>query len=204
MARFVHYRCPDCEGTFKYMHHPSDAPPPDRCPLCEAWVSTEAPPEEVFVPQAPRIRENAYAKSIDRVYREQEQASIERADEAAAALEDVYRAQPKEDGPAEPLIDHMQKAEIMGLRSGIKITDMKDPSSMREGDSAAISSTPPSLREGGATAAFQNLGGAIPNHTPGIGPPGEATRQALSAQHGSRAQVMTAQGQMRPTYIDRR
>lgn len=202
MAKFIHYRCPDCAGVFRHLHHPSDAPPPERCPLCGAWVSSDAPPDPVFVPQAPRIRENAYAQSIDRVYRAEERASEQRAADAVATLEDVYRQQPKEGGPADEAVAHAQKLELAGLRAGIKITDMKDPTSMREGDVAAVTSTPKSLQEGGAVARFQNFAGAPPTAgSPGVG---DGIRQLLTAGHGQRAASLGARDQLAPRFVDRR
>ena len=207
MARFIHYRCPDCDRVFRHLHHPSDAPPPDRCPLCGAWVSGEEPPQPVFVPQAPLIRENAYAKSIDSVFRANEAASIERANEAAGQLEDLYRVQAKDE--FQNVTEEFQRSAVASLKSNLKITDMKDPSSMREGDVAAVAPTPPSLREGGSIARFQNLGGAVPNHQPGVGPEhlGTATAEAISgplgSHHRARAEALARQGQIAPSYGQR-
>lgn len=207
MARFVHYHCSSCDRIFRYLHHPSDAPGPETCTLCGAFVAKDPPPEPVFAPAAPLIRENAYARSIDRVYRAQEQSSLDRADAGEALLERMYRDQPVEDGPEREMIEHARKLELAGLKSGIKMTNMQDPSSMREGDMAAIGAvagTPPGLREGGQVAQFQALGGQVPNYAPGIAPhTGDQARQAIVAQHGAQAQAMTARGQMSPTFFDR-
>ena len=75
------YRCPECAGKFSWAR---DAEPPDRCPLCNAWVSEDEPDE--FIPKAPAIRKSVYAKSMDQTYRRMEAASIERADEAESIL----------------------------------------------------------------------------------------------------------------------
>jgi hypothetical protein len=140
MARYQHYRCPECGGTFRFLHEHSDTPPPDRCPLCNAWVSEDEPPQPVFVAQAPGIRKSAYTKSVDQTYRAMEQSSIERADEAAALLESDYAAQPKDEHDG--LVKATQKEQIAQLRSELKLTNMKDPSQMREGDTAHIGSAP--------------------------------------------------------------
>ncbi len=173
--RYRHYRCPDCQGTFKHRIIAADDPPPDRCPLCNSWMNVDEPPEPIFVPQAPGIRENAYAKSVDQVYKAMEESSIQRAKDAADILE-------------------VKESEM----SHLKITNMREPSEMRAGDVAAITETPASLRSGGSQAGFQNLGGIIPNVMPGIGPAqaGEAARQALTQSHGQRAAQLIAKGQM--------
>lgn len=173
--RHKHYRCPDCAGTFKHMIVGGDDAPPDRCPLCNSWMNIDEPPEPIFVPQAPGIRENTYAKSADQTYRAMEEASIQRAKEAADILE-------------------VKESDM----SHLKITNMRDPSEMREGDTAAIVETPASLRTGGSQAGFQALGGVIPNVAPGVGPAqaGESARQMLTETHGQRAAQLIAKGQM--------
>jgi hypothetical protein len=200
VARYLTYQCPDCDGKFRHLQHPSDCPPPDRCPLCGSWVSEDAPPEPVFVPQAPLIGGNLYGKSIEQVYRQNERASIERSEEAASLLETTFAAQPKDEH--DPLVHDTQRHQIADMRSSLKMTNMVDPSSLREGDISAIAPTPQSLTSGGSKAAFQNLGGVMPNHAPGVGPAmvGETTRQGVAAQHASRAQAMTQRGQLAPAY----
>jgi hypothetical protein len=174
-ARHKHYKCPDCGGVFRHRILSPDDGPPDRCALCQSWMNMEAPPEPVFVPEAPGIRENAYARSIDRVYRAEEAASIQRAKDAADILE-------------------VKESDMAHL----KITNMRDPSEMREGDISAIAPTPPSLQSGGSYAGFQLLGGAVPNHAPGVGPAqaGDQARQMINQLHAERGAQVVAKGQM--------
>jgi len=86
MAKFRFWRCPDCGGTFKHLHHPSDAPPPDRCALCGAWMSDAEP---TFVPQAPGIRNGAKVRAVEDVYYAMEDGSKARAEAAAQILPGV-------------------------------------------------------------------------------------------------------------------
>lgn len=179
MARFlVRYRCPECVGEFKF---PFGEEPPDRCPLCNAWVSEAEPPE--FTPKAPAIRKSAYAKSIDQVYRATEAASIERANEAAGVLESAYAAQPR-DAESTGLLAETQRKEITELRSDLKMTNMKDPSQTREGENSWI---PPRMADGNSPvtrgAAFQMTGGGVPDVMPGVGG-GRANVDALRAPGG--------------------
>jgi hypothetical protein len=194
MARFVHYRCPDCGGTFRWLHHPSDSPPPDRCTLCNAWVSEDEPPEEVFVPQAPGIAKSNYAKSIDQTYRATEEASIARANDAAGQLEDAYRKEdresPFEGDPA--VLREFQRNQVAEMRSGLKITDMKDPSSMREGDNAAVNK--PVQVPG---AGFQSFEGATARDALGGGGGMNAPFvSAATRDHSARASAMIRAGQI--------
>ena len=132
MAKYTFgYRCPECAGKFVW---PREEAPPDRCPSCHRWMSTKEPD---FEPKAPAIRKGTYSKSVDQTYRAMEEQSILRAEEAAGILEDTYRAMPK-DEHATALLAKTQKEEIAELRSELKITNMKDPAEMREGDTAAI------------------------------------------------------------------
>jgi len=177
MARFVYYLCPDCGGKFRWLHHPSDSPPPDRCTLCNAWVSADEPPQEVFVPQAPGIRESPFAKSVDQTYRAMESASIERAKEAADMA-----------GVPEVEMSHL------------KLTNMREPSEMREGDTAAImpnvGQAERNLTVGPSKPGWQMMEGGVPNMAPGVGPAksGEATRANVTAGHSQRAQSMISAG----------
>jgi hypothetical protein len=179
MARFVHYRCPDCGGTFRFLHHPSDSDPPDRCQLCHAWMSDDEPPEEIFVPQAPGIKKSPYAKSVDQTYRAMEDASIQRAKDAADMA-----------GVPESEMNHL------------KITNMRDPSEMREGDTAAImpaaSVAAQRLTIGQSAPGWQDLSGTIPSVMPGVGPAkaGDTTRQSVGNSHSSRASQMVRAGEM--------
>ena len=206
----VTYICPDCGGKFVHVHHLSDLTPPDRCELCGAWMSEDEPPQEVFEPQAPAIKSSDYAKSVDQSYRAMEEQSAARADEAADQLESWYQRDDKENphqgDPA--LLDDFKKNQIAELKSGIKITDMKDPSQMRPGDTAAIlpatsvaaqrlsiGASKPGFQEyvggsgtGGATSALSHLTGhkGWENGSP----------PAPNPVHNARAAAMVRQGQM--------
>jgi hypothetical protein len=160
------------------MHVLSDDPPPDRCPLCGAWVS-EAPP--VFVPLAPGIRQSAFAKSWDQTARAVEASSIQRADDAG----DMLDRQLREAGVDED----SRRREIFELKSGLKVTNLRDPSEMREGDTSAImpsSQAAARLSIGPSHPGFQQLAGGVPNHTPGIGPAhsGAATHAVMNGHRG--------------------
>lgn len=189
MAHYQSYRCPDCQGLFRHMHHPDDSPPPDRCPLCGAWVSEDAPPEPAFIPQAPGIRKSAYARSVDQTYRAMEQSSIERADDAAALLEAEYARQPKDEMADYGLLKVMHKEQAAELKSSLKITDMKDPSQMRAGDNAVIGgSSAPNMVNG---AGFRSLAGPVP----GSGTNAPFISQA-TADHSARAAQMIQAGRI--------
>lgn len=73
MPRYQAYDCDVCGGTFRYLHHPNNSPPPDECPLCGAANT----PEPSFIPQAPAIKGIAAAAG-DQVYRSMEAASEHR------------------------------------------------------------------------------------------------------------------------------
>lgn len=113
MAKFQHYHCSACNGVFKFFHALSDSPPPDCCQICGAVLDEEAVP--AFVPKAPGIRKSLLVASENKLYRQMEASSIQRAKEAAAAA-----------GVSEKEMSH------------IKITNMREAGEMREGDTAAI------------------------------------------------------------------
>ncbi len=69
------YGCPECGGTFKFLHLNRDEPPPDNCELCKAYMGDE--PQEI--PGAPAII-GVKAKAIDDAYRQLEESSAARAD----------------------------------------------------------------------------------------------------------------------------
>ena len=197
MAKFVHYKCPDCGGVFRHLHTLSDEPPPDRCSLCHAWMNEDEPPEAVFVPQAPGIRKSAYARSVDATYRATEAASIERADEAAAMLESEFAKQPKDEHNT-ALLAEFQREQVENTRSELRVTNMRDPSEMRPGDTAAIM---PSAAAAAARLAtptggpgFQVPGAGIP-----IAPPGQRNAEVVSRltqNHSQTAAQMIRAGQM--------
>ncbi len=198
MARYQSYRCPECGGVFRHFHHPSDSPPPDRCPLCKAWVSDDEPAEPAFLPQAPGIRKSAYVKSVDQTYRNMEAASIERAEEAAGILETAYAKQPR-DEEFSGLVEVTQREQIAKLKSDLKLTDMKDPSEMRPGDVAAIMPPMKSDSPVAKGAGFQTFAGPAPDHLPGVGGGRQAlesVRTATAGSHSSNAARLIQAGNM--------
>jgi hypothetical protein len=62
------YKCPDCEGTFRFLHMTREEPPPEHCELCGNYMGEE--PEEELA--APAIGGSALSKSVEAVYRTQE------------------------------------------------------------------------------------------------------------------------------------
>jgi hypothetical protein len=79
MAQYVTvYRCPDCDGKFKW---PRDIDPPTRCQLCDSWMSVDEPP---FEPKAPALRNGAIVKAVEDVYYAMEDGSKHRAEQMAA------------------------------------------------------------------------------------------------------------------------
>jgi hypothetical protein len=190
LAKFQHYRCPECAGVFRHTHLLLDkSDPPDRCPLCQAWVNEDEPPDEAFVPQAPRIKKSPYVKSVDQTYRNMEEASILRADEAAGILESTYAAQPKDEHDS--LVRATQLEEIALLKSELKITNMRDPSEMREGDTAHIPKpASPAIPTG---ASFQPYAGSVSGAAVS---PMASTIKSFTANHTPRAMAMIRAGNM--------
>jgi hypothetical protein len=157
-------------------------------------MNLDEPPDEVFVPKAPAIQKNNYAKAIDQTYRATEEASIARANDAASQLEDAYRKEdresPFEGDPA--VLREFQRNQVAEMRSGLKITDMKDPSSMREGDNAVVNR--PVQVPG---AGFQSFEGATARDALGGG--GGLNAPFVSAatrDHSARASAMIRAGQI--------
>jgi hypothetical protein len=208
MARYRYFRCPDCGGTFKDLQVLSDDPPPNRCALCHAWMNMDLPPEEAFVPLAPGIKKSAYAQAVDQTHRATEKASIERSEEAAGLLADAYRAQnranPQEGDRA--ILDDFEKNQIAELKSGLKITNMKDPSEMRPGDTAVIGPSADAAAQrlsiGPSAPGFQTFAGPPPNYAPGVGPAhaGEGARQMTNQWHAANAGAVVRAGQLAPAY----
>lgn len=178
------YRCPECAGKFSWSR---DAEPPARCPLCNAWVSEDEPEE--FVPKAPAIHKSVYAKSIDQTYRQMEAASIERADEAESILSSEYAAQPRDE--FDGLVKATQREELQKLKSEIKMTNMKDPSQMRAGDTAQIAA-PASVPASMTGASYQPPPGGFS----GSGAEFAKTISRLTSNHTPRAVSMIRAGQM--------
>ena len=162
-----HYSCPDCEGRFPWLHHPSDEPPPNFCPLCGSCVTVDP----AFVPAAPHIG-RSIGRTADQVYRQMEVASADAAASAAAFAGD---------SPADHAV--------------MKISDMADY--LRPGDTAAkMRDNPIAQMMSAGQGGFQGLGGlsgadfaagvaqgAFPRR-------GEATRQSLVADHHQLARAM--------------
>lgn len=184
---FFGYRCPECGGKFKWNRNEE---PPERCPLCQAWVSEDEPAE--FAPKAPAIHKSPYVKAVDLIYRETERQSIDRANEAASLLEDEYRRQPNDEHSA--LTAEFQKSQLDDMRSGLKITNMREPTEMREGDTAAImpKTSPNSPVVQGA--GFQTYNGAVS----GGGGSGDMANfvKSFTADHTPRAVGMIRAGNM--------
>lgn len=182
MARYRHWRCPDCGGTFKHLHHPDDAPPPDRCLLCGAWMSETEP---VFVPQAPAVGNPARVKAVDDVY---------------YGMEDATKAR------AELMARHTPGASASDF-SHTLITDMNDR--QKPGD-IAWKPPPPSpvtqqmefLKQRGANVGF-GAGSGIPNYAPDIPLTGDAARQQMTRNHHQMVRELVAGGQI-GSYSERR
>ncbi len=112
MAKTRTYCCPDCDGQFNYMQHPSDAPAAPRfCPLC--GFDTEAD-DDTFTKAitAPHIGK-PIGKAGDRTYRQMEAQAEER---ITAAVE----------------MTGQDRADF----NDMKITNLQD--NLREGDVAAM------------------------------------------------------------------
>lgn len=100
-------RCPDCRKTFPY--DPVNESWPDDCPLCGAFIGTDKDGNEVAMPA---IR-TARSKSSDALYRQIEQASEQRVEQAAQMA-------------------GVSKEDMAGL----KVTNLND--ARREGEIAAV------------------------------------------------------------------
>ena len=160
----------------------------------------------MFTPQAPGIRKSPLVKSVDQTYRAMEEASIQRADEASGMAWDHAHAA----GMTDAQIRDTRIADM----NEIKITNMRDPSEMREGDTAAITPSRPSpvvqnlqaLQAQGMGGGFNPLnvnGQAVPGQLlagaahEGVYPhAGENTRRALSTDHAERSWRMQKAGEM--------
>jgi hypothetical protein len=166
-------------------------------------VREDEPPDKPFVPKAPAIRKSGYVRSVERTYREMERSSIARAEEAADQLEAAYASQPR-DAEFSGLLQATQREQVAQLKSDLKITNMKDPGQMREGESAAImpamSADSPVVKG----AAFQMMGGAPADVAPGVGGGGlpvRAVRDSLAGSHAANANRLIRAGNM-GTYRD--
>lgn len=176
MAKFQHYHCSACNGIFKFFHALTDSPPPDCCQICGAVLDDSAPP--VFVPKAPGIRKSLLVVSENKLYRQMEASSIQRAKEAA----DVA-------GVSEAEMSH------------IKITNMREAGEMREGDTAAIMPATNTVAQ--VMQQHPNMTGfntQQPGSQYALGTPdaGAAALSMIKPNHASVAGRLTANGQMRP------
>ena len=205
MAVYRYYRCPDCGSKFRYLHHPNPEEDPfdGECPICNSGGA-----EITFFPTAPGIRKSPLVKSVDQTYRGMEEASIQRAKEAESIAWDAARASGMTD-------TQIRDTKITDM-SNIKITNMRDPSEMREGDTASIGPPPTSpvvhslknMAAQGGGGGFNPLvtagGNVIPGqvlaqnaHADGIQPhAGEFIRQATNMSHNERAWKMQKAGEM--------
>lgn len=192
------YRCPDCSGLFTHTYRSDDPAFPERCPLCNSWVSEDEPPAEVFEAPAPMIKKNTFGKSEEQTYRAVSEASVARANDAADQLADRYAREDRENPfeGNEAILKDFQKNQIDELRSGLKITNMKTASEMREGDSAVVgsaSAAAQNLTVGASKPGFQNFGaGNAPPVTPG----NANFVSQFTSNHTARATEMIAAGRM--------
>jgi len=104
------YQCPECGGKFRWL---MAEPAPLFCPLCSAYVGEDEPAE--FEPKAPLIAKRGN-QVPDAVFRQMEQGSIDRADQA-----------------------HAMAGGDRADYNNLHITNLKD--NLREGEIAAV--TPP-------------------------------------------------------------
>lgn len=161
MPRLVTYRCPECQGTFDFLHHPSDEPPPNECQICHASFSDE--PEKAFVPKI-NIG-TAKGKIPDRLYRDMEKGSEIRAEMAAEVG----------GGSASDY-------------SALKITDMND--NLRQGDMAAKMNTAAAVRnlsQFGAPVGLQtSINAPLYREQARSGPAAQTTRKLIDGMDHQR------------------
>lgn len=171
------YQCPDCEGTFSFLHTVTDGveePPPSYCALCGSYVGAEA----TALPSNFRVG-STRAKSSDRTYRAMEDAS---------------------DARAQMMADQtgLDKSEF----SHTKITNLRD--NLRQGDQAAKLPPNPVSQMMDATpnrtGMMQNaaaVGYAQATQVgPGAGRHGHSTRTMLQASHSQRSAHVAAEGRL--------
>lgn len=189
MARFQHYHCSACGKVFRFCHVLLDEPPPAACQLCGALMDDEAVP--IFVPQAPGIRKSLLVESERKLYRQMEESSIRRAEEAASMA-----------GVPTAAMSHL------------KLTNMRELGEMREGDTAAIMPTTSTAAipmvaptefhgQGGFNPLVDQQGHAMTGEIFARAVPtgdaprkGDETRTQVLTNHRDRAWRMTTAGQM--------
>ena len=177
MPRYQAYQCDECGGKFRWLHHPSDSPPPEQCPLCGAAGSAAAS----FIPQAPAIKGVAAAAG-DQVYRSMEAGS-------------EYRMQVAAEQFGGDASDY----------NALKITDLKD--NQREGDTAYKMPAPAANVVGqfmqqnpaapvGSQHAAQAMAYAEAAHQGYFPHAGSRTSSVVGNVHSRLAAQMAAKGQM--------
>jgi hypothetical protein len=173
MAHFQSWACPDCGGKFRHLHHPDDAPPPDRCPLCDAWLSDAEP---TFIPQAPAVR-SGVAQAVDDVYRGTEDSSRLRTE----------------------MMAQIGGGSASDYAHTI-VTNMKD--NQKPGDIAYVAPPPNPVTQVMAatpnlTGHQQNALAFAEANRVGVGAyAGERARQATVAQHRQQVQALVGAGQL--------
>lgn len=164
------YVCPSCEGSFTFMHHPVDEPPPRFCPLC-AYDSHSADVVEFAAAiVAPHVKNRVIVQAVDQTYRQMEAGAEHQIQEAAR-------------------MTGLDASEFANM----KITDMKD--NLREGDVAAVpvnNVVSQAMAAAPNLTGFQNqnaLGYAAAAHVGSDAHAGAKTasmlRQAHAAKHGN-------------------
>lgn len=166
------YQCPECGGKFRWLF---DEPAPLYCPLCSAYVGEEAPAE--FTPKAPLIAKLGNAVP-DKVFRDMERGSIERADQA-----------------------HEVGGGDRSDYNNLHITDMKD--NLREGEVAAVTPPPNPVQRfmmqhpgaGGVQGAASAQGYAAMAHAGPYPHAGASAVGKIQEVHARIAQSVQARGE---------
>lgn len=135
MPRKVDYKCPECQGIFEFLHHPSDEPPPDYCPLCKAYVGDDPMQRQPVLSINLGTEKNSVG---DKLYRQMESAS----DANAQAAAEMVGA---------------DKADM----SAIRITNLND--NTREGEHAAMTRAAQAERELSYTVAGNKVAPTLQN-----------------------------------------
>lgn len=170
MPRYI-LRCDDCGQKYAF----TPATPEEEFPNCPACTAGKRRYSKSFRLAAPGIKKSPLTKSMDKTYRDMEAASIERAQRAASLA-----------GVPESAMSHL------------KITNMKDPTSVREGESSAIMS-PPSREYRQLQEQLAGGGGFNPITMPGGGvATGEMFAAAASQGIGARSGVNTLVNMIKP------
>jgi hypothetical protein len=177
MVRPQTYRCPDCDGVFRYFHHPDNEPPPNFCPLCGSNMSDQ--PEFAFMPSAPHLAKSI-GKTADRVYRQVEESSVANAE----------------------MVAEMTGESASDVATAMKVTNLADY--LRPGDIAAkmanneVAKHMRATGQGGFQPALGMTGQDYAKATgQGLFPhAGDAMRQDIASTHQQRAHVVQRLGQL--------